>query len=127
MADYAFKKDKIWIQARSYAKRIWSLTLNAPFSKDFELKDQIRASSGSIMDNYAEGSERDGNREFIQFLSVSKASAAESLSQLHRAFDRSYISDKDLSELNHEAVEIGRMIGGLIKYLKNDGRRGNKF
>jgi four helix bundle protein len=104
------------------------LTLEGPFSKDYKLKDQIRASTGSIMDNYAEGSERDGDREFIQFLSIAKGSTGESVSQLCRAFDRNYISQNDLHELSNEGGEIGSMIGGLIIYLNNkNDSRGNKF
>lgn len=75
-----FEDLEIWQEAREFCKFIFDITSSGPFNKDFRFRDQIRASSGSIMDNIAEGYERDGNKEFIQFLSIAKGSCGEARS-----------------------------------------------
>jgi four helix bundle protein len=67
----------IWQEARKLCQEIYRHTSKPPFSKDYSLKDQINASSGSVMDNIAEGFERGGNKEFINFLGISRGSWAE--------------------------------------------------
>jgi four helix bundle protein len=109
------------------SKAIYSITKNGDFSKDFALKDQIRRSSGSIMDNIAEGFERAGNREFIQFLAFAKGSCGELLSQLYRAKDQMYLEDNKFTELYNEAISIGKMIASLMNHLQKSDFKGNKF
>ncbi len=82
-----FEDLKIWQLARELCQLIHRLTLKDQFYKDFNLVGQIKSSSGSVMDNIAEGFERDGNKELIQFLSISKGSCGETRSQLYRAID----------------------------------------
>jgi four helix bundle protein len=89
----SFEDMEVWQRARVYAHRIYELTLEGSFAKDYSLRDQINKSSGSIMDNIAEGFERGGNREFVQFLSYSKGSAGQSGAQLYRALDRKHINE----------------------------------
>lgn len=122
-----FEDLDIWKRARSFSQRIYAASLESSFAKDFSLKDQINRSSGSIMDNIAEGFERDGRKEFIIFLSYSKGSAGECLSQLYRAYDRRYITEETFNGLKQEAVELGKMIGGFMNYLKASDIRGQKF
>jgi four helix bundle protein len=117
-----------WQKARENDKEIYHLTINSNlFTKDFSLVDQIRRASGSIMDNIAEGFERGGNKEFIQFLYISKGSSGEVRSQLYRALDRGYI-DQDTFEKHYtHAKEISKLLSGFIKYLKDSEIKGEKF
>lgn len=122
-----FEDLQVWQKARELCQEIHAVTKYEPFSKDYRFRDQIRAASGSIMDNIAEGFERGGRKEFVQFLSISKASSAEVRSQLYRALDQNYISKKDFSSLYKKSDDIGKMINGLIKYLNNSDHKGVKY
>ena len=122
-----FEDIEAWQLSRELYKVIFRHTCEGEFAKDYGLKDQIRRSTGSIMDNIAEGFERDGNREFIQFLSYSKGSSGEVKSQLYRALDSNYIDKTAFEELYNETDVIGNKLGTFIKYLKNSGFRGTKY
>jgi four helix bundle protein len=123
----SFEDLKVWQKSRVFCQQIFELTNAGNFSKDFALKDQINRSSGSIMDNIAEGFGRKGNIEFINFLTYSSGSICESKSQLYRAFDRSYITEHKRKELSELADEIGKMLTALITYLGGSEMKGMKF
>ena len=123
----SFEEIEAWKKGRVLADEIFKIFLNTPASRDFGLKDQIGRSIGSVMDNIAEGFERGGNREFIQFLSIAKGSAAETQSQLYRVLDRRYIAQEDFDRMYKETLAIIRLLGGLIAYLKKSGFKGPKF
>ena len=122
-----FEDLEIWQTARALSKKVFELTLVAPFSNDFRFRDQIRAAAGSVMDNIAEGFERSSKLEFINFLSIAKGSAGEVRSQLHRAKDQQYISDDEVLTLTEEYKLLSAKIAGFIKYLNNTEFKGQKF
>lgn len=122
-----FEDMEAWQKARSLSRLIYEDIRSEPFSKDFGLKDQITRSSGSVMDNISEGFDRGGKVEFIHFLTISKGSAGEVKSQLYRASDQNYISEKRFNELYTLADDVSRMISGLISYLNKTSIKGFKF
>jgi four helix bundle protein len=123
----SFEQMEIWQLARELSKYVFRISLNKPFILDYKLRDQIRTSSGSIMDNIAEGFERDGNKEFIQFLSISKGSCGECRSQSYRAFDYNYIDEATLLELIQKTTTLSKKISSFMTYLKNCSFKGTKF
>ena len=123
----SFEEIDAWQKGRELAKAVYEITERGLFSKDFGLKDQIRRASVSIMSNIAEGFERDGTKEFIQFLSIAKGSTGEVKSQLYVAFDQGYLTQREFDTITGLAEEAGRMIAGLMTYLKHSGMKGAKF
>ena len=122
-----FEDIEAWQKARELAKDVYELTTKDSFSKDYSLKDQINRACGSIMDNIAEGFERGGNKEFINFLSYARGSAGEVRSQLYRAFDRKYITENEFETIRQNVTAISRMITSFINYLQSSDFKGMKF
>ena len=122
-----FEDLEIWKDARALTREIYQLTREPRFSKDFALRDQIRRATVSIMSNIAEGFERGGNQEFIQFLYIAKASCGEVRSQLYVAVDQSYVTQKDCEELTKSFRRLSIMISNLIDYLRRSGMKGAKY
>jgi len=116
-----------WQEARVLNKNVGRLIDEERFKKNFRLIGQIEGSAGSIMDNIAEGFERGGNKEFIQFLYIAKASCGEFRSQLYRALDREYINDIEFESLSIYAKKISMLVQKLIKYLHESEIKGIKF
>ena len=116
-----------WQKARELNKFIGDLIDKGKFKHSYKLIDQIESSSGSIMDNIAEGFERGGNKEFIQFLYISKGSCGEFRSQLYRALDRKYLGEDEFKLLYDLAKEIIVLLQKLIDYLHNSELKGSKF
>lgn len=122
-----FEGIEAWQRARELCKQIHVLTLKPKFVKDFGLTKQIKDSSGSVMDNIAEGFEREGKSEFMQFLSISKGSCGETQSQLYRALDSDYISKEEFTKSYDCAEDTKAKIKGLMNYLKTSEFKGFKF
>lgn len=122
-----FEDIEAWKRAREVTRRIYHFSSSGEFSRDFGLEDQIRRSSVSIMSNIAEGFERDGNREFINFLSIAKGSCGEARSQLYVALDQNFISVEDFEWTYDHLNQTGRMIGGFMNYLRQSELKGKKF
>lgn len=122
-----FEDLEIWSLAREICQLVEFLIQNTNLKTNYSLRDQIDRSSGSIMDNIAEGFERNGNRQFIQFLSIAKGSAGEVKSQSYRAFDKNLITKEQHFKLN-EIVELEKnKIGAMMNYLNNCEMKGLKF
>ncbi|HQG76630.1 MAG TPA: four helix bundle protein [Bacteroidales bacterium] len=122
-----FEDLEIWKEARELCKMIFRLTEEEPFCRDFKFRDQIRSSSGSIMDNIAEGFERGGNKEFFQFLGYSKGSCGETRSQAYRSFDHKYIDQESLDELINRTLQLSKKISSFMSYLKRSEFKGSKY
>lgn len=122
-----FQDLEAWKMARKITKQIYHVSKQDGFSRDFALVNQIRRAAISILSNIAEGFERNGDKEFLQFLSIAKASNAEVYAQLYVALDQNYIDDTKFKEISDDLEETGRIIGGLMKYLKQSEMRGSKF
>ncbi len=122
-----FEDLEIWNLSREICNDIEMLFERTSLGKRFSLKDQMDRSSGSIMDNIAEGFERNGNREFINFLSFSKGSCGELKSQLYRAFDKKLISKLEFETISVNIELVKNKIGAFMKYLNNSEIKGLKF
>jgi four helix bundle protein len=122
-----FEELEIWQLSRELSKYVFKISSEKPFVFDYKLRDQIKTSSGSIMDNIAEGFERDGNKEFVQFLSVSKGSCGECRSQSYRAFDYNYIDEETLNQLIQKTTILSKKISRFMTYLKTCNFKGTKF
>ncbi len=122
-----FEELDIWNEARKLAKEIFIISKETELKTDFRFKEQIKASSGSVMDNIAEGFERDGNIEFRQFLSIAKGSAGESRSQIYRLYDYEYISNEQFIDLKNKHENLSGKIKNFITYLNKKDFKGNKF
>ena len=115
-----------WKRARALTAEVYVHSRRGQFSRDFALRDQIRRSCVSIMSNIAEGFERGGNKEFLQFLYVAMGSAAETQSHLYVAFDQSYLTKAQAQQLSALVGETKKLLGGLINYLKTTELHGRK-
>jgi len=122
-----FEDLEIWQEARKLAKEIYIISKETDLKTDFRFKEQIKASSGSVMDNIAVGFERDGNIEFRQFLSIAKGSAGESRSQIYRLYDYEYISVEKFEDLKTKYENLSGKIKNFIAYLNKKDFKGNKF
>ncbi|MFY8185141.1 MAG: four helix bundle protein [Bacteroidia bacterium] len=122
-----FEDLEIWQLARELNLEIFPILEKLHELRMFELKNQLERSAGSVMDNIAEGYERDGTREFIQFLAISKGSLGEVRSQLYRAMDRKVIDAERNNYLQEKCLTLASKIAKFITYLNNSDMRGNKF
>jgi four helix bundle protein len=122
-----FEDIEAWRKARDLTKQIYVISSRSAFGSDYALRDQVRRASVSIMANIAEGFGRSGSKEFLQFLANAKGSATEVQSHLYVALDQRYLDAVQFQPLYDAADEIGRMINGLMTYLRSSGVKGIKF
>ena len=116
-----------WQKAWELTRQIYGCTKVGLFARDFGLRDQIQRSSVSTMANIAEGFERGGDKEFIQFLSHSKGSCGEVKSHLYVALAQQYVTGDQFKLLYDQADEVSRLTAGFTAYLQSSAVRGHKF
>ena len=122
-----FEDLEAWKIAREITRTVYGVSRNERFARDFGLRDQICRSSVSIMSNIAEGFERDGDKEFANFLSIAKGSAGDTRSLLYVALDQNYISESEFNSILGRLIENSRVISGLSNYLRQSELKGLKF
>jgi four helix bundle protein len=127
MAIKNFEDLEIWQLARRLTQEIYTLARTPKLSRDYALKDQMQRATVSIMSNIAEGFERGGNQEFIQFFYVAKASCGELRSQLYVALDQGYLDPTATDQLIVVLKRLSAMIKHLVDHLKQSGIRGPKY
>ena len=113
--------------ARELCKEVYAITKEGEFHKDSRFVQQIHASAGSVMDNIAEGFERDGNKEFINFLYIAKGSCGEVRSQIIRASDVGFIDNETATKLYNDCLILSKAISNFIRSIKASGFVGPKF
>jgi four helix bundle protein len=114
-----FEELQAWQKARVLAGHVYELTRKEKFSRDWALCNQIRDAAGSVMHNIAEGFEAGYDPEFARFLKLARRSAGEVQSELYLALDADYITNEELKKAYDLAVEVKKLINGMLKYLRN--------
>lgn len=122
-----FEDLEVWKLARELTNKIYKITSNGSFSKDFDLRSQIRRASVSVMSNIAEGYERGGNQELIQFLSIAKGSSGEVRSQIYVALDQGYVDENECKRLLDVFKKLSIMINNFMDHLKGSRYKGSKY
>lgn len=122
-----FRDIEAWQKARELANGVYAISGKGLFAKDFALRDQMRKAAISVVANIAEGYERGGNPEFVQFLSVAKGSVGEVEAQLYVALDQGYVTQEEFDAVEGLARSTRRLIAGFMVYLRQSDLRGQKF
>ena len=122
-----FEDIEAWKKARELTKIIYDVTGQGKIGADFSLRDQLRRASMSIMANIAEGFEREGNKEFRQFLAMAKGSAGEVKALLYVALDAGLTSAEQFQRISALADEASRLLAGFLRYLKTSDKKGSKY
>ena len=122
-----FEDLAIYQSARNLCKEVYVITKDGDFSRDSRFVQQIHAAAGSIMDNIAEGFERQGNKEFVNFLYIAKGSCGEVRSQIIRASDVGFIDKDTATQLYNDCMGLSKAISAFIKSIKSSGLSGSKF
>ncbi len=115
-----FEDIDAWRGARELVQRLYQVSEQGEFVKDFGLRDQIRRASVSVMANIAEGFDSHSDGEFIHFLIYARRSASEVQSHLYVALDQRYVTREEFDKLYDGAVQVKNLISGFIRYLRGD-------
>ena len=124
---YKFEELEIWQLARKIYQKVSAIADKIRKNHDYRFAEQMKAAAGSIMDNIAEGFERNSRLEFLNSLSISKGEGGELKSQTYRCLDDKYIDEKEFNELYNDAEMLIKKIAKFIIYLNNSKTKGLKF
>src|SRR5688572_16483540 len=113
-----FEDIRGWQEARVLTQQIYRLTSSGGFTKDFEVRSQIRGAAVSVMTNIAEGFDCDSHAEFARFLGFARRSAVEVQSLLYTALDAGYIDEDTRQAHCAQAAKTKALINALKKSLK---------
>lgn len=108
----------VWLRSIDFVTSVYSLTKDFPREELYGLKSQIRRAAVSIPSNIAEGAARQSKKEFLQFLYIALGSSVEVDTQVRISFNLGYIDHSSFELIEKELNDIGKMINGLISYLK---------
>ena len=122
-----FEDLAIYQKARELAIHAYSITREGEFKYDTRFAQQIRAAAGSVSDNIAEGFERQGNKEFVNFLYIAKGSCGEVRSQIQRAYDVGFISKEVYDLMYNEAKSLSVSIANFLKTVRESDYKGSKY
>ncbi|MBU0675190.1 MAG: four helix bundle protein [Proteobacteria bacterium] len=122
-----FEDLEIWKQARALTNQIYKISTTGGLARDYGLRDQIRRASVSVMSNIAEGFERGGNQELMQYLAIAKGSCGEVRCQLYVAQDQEYIERHQATDLIDRHRKLSIMIFNFMEYLKTSKMKGHKY
>ena len=122
-----FEEINAWQNARVLVKDIYAMTRCGDFSKDYGLRDQIQRAAVSICSNIAEGFERRGNKEFINFLWIAKGSVGEVASQLYNAKDCGYVNEEAFASIQEDLKLISAMLYNLIRSVRTSSLKGERY
>ena len=124
MKIFRFEDIEAWQAARELVKLVYkAINSDKRFKRDFRLASQVQDAAVSSMGNIAEGFSRKSNKEFIQYLYISKGSAAEVQSHIYVALDQDYVSQEDFEAIYRQAEKVSRLDSGFIKYLDSEVRQ----
>ena len=124
---HRFEDLEIWQLARKLYQKISKLAEKIKKNHEYRFADQMKAAAGSIMDNIAEGFERNSRLEFLNSLSISKGESGELKSQLYRAIDDDYLNKIEFDELYEDTDKVSKKIANFVKYLNSSNIKGLKF
>ncbi len=122
-----FEDLAIFQKARELCKTVYAVTKEGEFKYDTRFVQQIHAAAGSVMDNIAEGYERNGNKEFINFLYIAKGSCGEVRSQIIRASDVGFLDNEKAKALYILCEDLSKSISLFIKKLRSSDMKGSKY
>jgi four helix bundle protein len=122
-----FEDIEAWQRGRRLVRSVYDMSGRGTFARDFALRDQARRAAISIVANIAEGFERGGTREFLQFLSMARGSAGELRAHLCLALDLGYLNDTEFRDFNEQCIHVSRMIARLMNYLRGTTIKGQKY
>jgi len=113
---YSFEKLDVWIEAKNFAKQIYTLTSKFPETEKFGLTVQLRRAGISIASNIAEGSARNSNKDKAHFTTIAFGSAVEVLNQLIISCELGFITEAEYIELRTQVESITNKLNALRNY-----------